>query len=101
MRSHTPALLAVTLMGGLAMSTFAVAQTGTRALPVSPPGSEDVTNPGATDSMHGLRSGPNNVTTGAGPSASGTLPRPVIGGEDATNPGNTDSMHGRRSGPSR
>jgi hypothetical protein len=58
MRSHTPALLALTLMGGLAMSSLALAQTGTRALPVSPPGSEDVTNPGATDSMHGRRSGP-------------------------------------------
>jgi hypothetical protein len=76
MRSHTPALLALTLMGGLAMSSLALAQTGTRALPVSPPGSEDVTNPGATDSMHGLRTGPNSVTTGAGPSAASTLPRP-------------------------
>jgi hypothetical protein len=106
MRTHTLTLLAVTLVSGLALSTFAHAQTGSRthqgassALPASPLGSEDATNPGATDSMHGLRTGPNNVTTGVGPTPSGTLPRPVIGGEDATNPGNTDSMHGRRTGP--
>jgi hypothetical protein len=105
MRSHKLSVLAVTLVSGLALSTFALAQTGSRthssAIPASPPGSEDATNPGATDSMHGLRTGPNSVTTGVSPSASGTLPRPVLGGEDATNPGNTDSMHGRRSGPSR
>jgi hypothetical protein len=108
MRAHKLTVLAVTLVSGLALSTFALAQTGSgthhgasNALPRAPLGSEDATNPGATDSMHGLRTGPNNVTTGVGPSTSGTLPPSVIGSEDVTNPGDTDSMHGRRSGPSR
>jgi hypothetical protein len=96
MRSHKKTLAAVTVVSGLAISTFAFAQTTKPGAP----GTEGATNPGATDSIHGQvpNQGPRS-TTGAGSvgsSGGGAATRPMQPGqENVTNPGAQDSIHGQ------
>jgi hypothetical protein len=102
MHSQKLTLAAITLASGLAVSTFAFAQTTQPGAP----GTENRTNPGATDSIHGQvpNQGPRTGTTGAGSSntggAGGTRPMQP-GQENVTNPGAQDSIHGQRQNSTR
>jgi hypothetical protein len=89
---HKPRLLAATMVGSLALSTFALAQTGagsgSSANPGaanSAPGSSNTTNPGATDSTQGQRTGSAGRTGTMGQGVGGQV------GGDAQKPGGTSN----------
>jgi hypothetical protein len=92
MLSHKRTLLAAAMVGGMTLSTFAFAQTGTGSGSSANPGaatsalgSSITTNPGATDSQQGQRTGPAGPTGTTGQGVGGQV------GGNAQRPGGSNN----------